>query len=85
MPRRTLLEQYVDVLAAIDRGKTEPARIMQAARVAGTTRQGILDTLAKNGFIREDEVIVAKRYVITSKGKNAVASLKAIEKKVNAR
>ncbi len=85
MTRRTLLEQYVDVLAAIDRGKTEPARIMRAARVTGTARQGILETLTRNGFIREDEVTVAKRYSITPKGKNAVASLKAVEKKVNAR
>jgi len=85
MARRSLLEKYVDVLAAIDNGKNEPARIMHEARVAGTSRQGILDTLTKNGFVREDERKPSKRYYITPKGKNAVSSLLSVESKVKAR
>jgi predicted transcriptional regulator len=73
MIRRSRLEIYFDVLRVIDKGIDKPTKIMYKTNLSWITLQNIFETLIKGSFIKEEIKKNAKRYIVTDKGRNALA------------
>jgi predicted transcriptional regulator len=73
MVRRSRLEIYFDVLAVIDRGVSKPTRIMYKTNLSWTSLHEVFETLIDGDFIEAEAHKNSKRYMITDKGRSALA------------
>jgi predicted transcriptional regulator len=80
MLKRSRLEVYFDVLKAIGEGVDKPTRIMYKANLSWNTLEDALSTLCSREFVVEKRVGSSRRYVLSSKGQNALEHFnKALE------
>ena len=80
MLKRSRLEVYFDVLKAIGEGVDKPTRIMYKANLSWNTLEDALSTLVNREFVVEKRVGNSRRYILSSKGQNALEHFnKALE------
>ena len=77
--RRSEMETYMDILAAIDAGKQRPTHILYRANLCWTRLEKKLDHLVKQGLLHETDVDGRSTFSLTSKGKDVLAYYKKIK------
>ena len=80
MPRRSKLETYIEIMAAISQGASKPTHVMYRANLAWSSMQEHLEFLLAQGLIMEKRVGARRRYELTENGYRTLGYFRKVRK-----
>ena len=80
VPKRSKLEIFLDILKAVSNGTHKPTRIMYKSNLSWKPLKKTLESMIKQGLIKEEKNRIQSTYYITDKGKEILNYFKEVTK-----
>jgi predicted transcriptional regulator len=80
VPKRSMLEIFLDILKAVSNGTHKPTRIMYKSNLSWKPLKKTLESMIKQGLITEEKNGIQSTYYVTDKGKEILNYFKEVTK-----